>query len=378
MKILIIMSGYFPGKKYGGPPVSVSNFCSLLSEETCYIVTRNHDMGETMPYELETNTWIKRENCLVMYLEDYDYKKSTFETIIRNLKPDVLYLQGLFQECIVPCLVLAKKQGIKVLLAPRGELCAGAFRKKYKKIPYICVLRLTGLLSNVHFQSTSDEESAAIWRYLVADKSKIHFLPNIPSIPEQKYDRPEKNPGEARFVFLSRIHPKKNLLFALKCLESVAGFAEYDIYGPIEDEDYWHECEHVIVNLPKNVRVNYCGMVSHEEVHQIMAAYDAFLFPTLSENYGHVIAEALAVGTPVLVSDQTPWRALKEKAAGWDIPLSDPEEWKNIINSIVECGEEPMGKLHQGARTLFQERNRLETIKEEYWRVLSAMIEEAP
>ena len=52
MKILIIMGGFFPGKKYGGPPVSVDNFCSLIKEDAdCYIVTHNHDMGEEEPYQ---------------------------------------------------------------------------------------------------------------------------------------------------------------------------------------------------------------------------------------------------------------------------------------------------------------------------------------
>ena len=39
MKILIIAEGYFPGKKYGGPPVSVKNFCQLMSEYNFNIVT---------------------------------------------------------------------------------------------------------------------------------------------------------------------------------------------------------------------------------------------------------------------------------------------------------------------------------------------------
>ena len=50
------MEGFFPGKKYGGPPVSVLNFCRLMKEYSCYIVTKNHDLGETVPY-LVNNGW---------------------------------------------------------------------------------------------------------------------------------------------------------------------------------------------------------------------------------------------------------------------------------------------------------------------------------
>ena len=50
MKILIAMDGYFPGQKFGGPPVSTDNFCSLMCEHECYIVTKNHDLDEKTPY----------------------------------------------------------------------------------------------------------------------------------------------------------------------------------------------------------------------------------------------------------------------------------------------------------------------------------------
>lgn len=135
----------------------MDNFCSLIKED-CFIVTHNHDKGDTSAYEgIESGVGLKRDNCSVMYLPDEKYNKNTFEQVIKDLHPDILYLQGLFQQCLLPCLQLAKKYNINVLLAPRGELCAGAFKKKYKKILYIAYLKVMGLIRNVEFQSTSDE-----------------------------------------------------------------------------------------------------------------------------------------------------------------------------------------------------------------------------
>ena len=341
MKILIIMAGFFPGKKYGGPPVSADNFCSLLNDEECYIVTSNHDMNETIPYKnIESNIWIDRGNCKIKYLSDIDYRAENFEKAIVELRPDVLYLQGLFQACIFPCLKLAKKYNIKVMLAPRGELCAGAFIKKYKKLPYIAFLKVNGLLKNVSFQSTSEEESVAIERYLGAKKEKIHYLTNIPSIPKKKYIRRTKVVGEGRFIFLARIHPKKNLLSAIQYFMEVSGKVIFDIYGPIEDEAYWDECQNAIKKLPANIKVNYCGLVSHDEVHELFSQYDAFIFPTFSENYGHVIAESLVVGTPVIISDQTPWNSVNDAHAGWAISLDKGKLFVSAIQEIVNSPED--------------------------------------
>ena len=76
------MGGFFPGKKYGGPPVSVDSFCSLMKTDECYIITHNHDKGEKSPYiNILSGKWISRENCNVMYLPDNEYTKNTFEKV---------------------------------------------------------------------------------------------------------------------------------------------------------------------------------------------------------------------------------------------------------------------------------------------------------
>lgn len=370
MKILIVMAGFFPGKEYGGPPVSVDNFCSLMKED-CFIVTHNHDKGDNSAYEgIESGVWVKRDNCSVMYLPDEKYNKNTFEQVIKDLNPDILYLQGLFQQCVLPCLQLAKKYSIRVLLAPRGELCAGAFKKKYKKIPYITFLKVMGLIRNVEFQSTSDEETEAIQKILKADENRVHFLTNIPSIPKKEYEHTGKVSGKGKFVFLSRIHPKKNLISAIKYFGGVHGEAVFDIYGPIEDESYWKECQIEIEKLPQNVSVNYCGLVSHDEVHEVFSKYDAFLFPTFSENYGHVIAEALAVGTPVIISDQTPWSSIIDFGAGFAIDLDDHDMFSNSIQAIIDMNFASFNAISDSAKKMFTKKAKLDELRLTYSQLL--------
>lgn len=370
MKILIIMSGFFPGKKYGGPPVSTDNFCTLMKDSAdCYILTHNHDMGESFPYPNIVEGWNNRGNAKVKYVSDREYNSRTFENTIQEVQPDYIYLQGLFQECVFPCLKIAKKHHKKVVLAPRGELCAGAFKKKYKKIPYIAALRMMGLLDNVVFQSTSDEETDAIGKYLGASKDWIHLLTNIPSIPQNLPKRNVKIAGDGKFVFISRILWKKNLLNAIKYFRGIKGNATFDIYGPKEDESYWKECEKTISNLPSNVNVNYCGVLSHDEIHKTFCQYDAFLFPTLSENYGHVIAEALITGCIPIISDQTPWTDMNESSAGWALPLSDEDAFKNAIQKVVDMDDEVIKVKRQAIKAYLKDKLQLDKLKAEYLQV---------
>ena len=99
MKILIFAGGFFPGKTFGGPPVSVDNFCSLMKEYDCYIVTSEHDNGTTERYKGIVDGWNDRGNAKVLYLSDKDYFSiRKHDSIVKEIKPDVIYLQSLFQE----------------------------------------------------------------------------------------------------------------------------------------------------------------------------------------------------------------------------------------------------------------------------------------
>src|SRR5690606_2741866 len=150
----------------------------------------------------------------------------------------------------------------------------------------------------------------------------VFLAPNLPARKEKdtfQSVRVGKVPGHARFIFLSRINPIKNLLFALELLRELQGNVELDVAGPPQGV-YWQQCRELINTMPPNVTVNYRGSVPHEQVPETLAAAHFFLLPTLNENFGHAIFEAFAVGLPVIISDQTPWQALQEKGIGWDIP----------------------------------------------------------
>jgi len=92
----------------------------------------------------------------------------------------------------------------------------------------------------------------------------------------------------------------------------------------------------LISQLPSNIKVNYLGSVSSNDVIRIFGRYDLFFFPTAGENYGHVIAESLTSGTPVLVSTETPWRHLQADGLGWDIDLVQMDSFVEIIDRLAQ------------------------------------------
>ena len=114
-----------------------------------------------------------------------------------------------------------------------------------------------------------------------------------------------------------------------------AADVEFTIYGPIEDRHYWSRCEDAIRTLPPNIQVRYAGPVEHAQVSDALVQHDVILFPTLGENYGHVIVEAMMAGCLVVLSDRTPWRNLVETGIGWDLPLEQPERFRAVLEECI-------------------------------------------
>ncbi|MDT4865495.1 Glycosyl transferases group 1 [compost metagenome] len=146
----------------------------------------------------------------------------------------------------------------------------------------------------------------------------------------------KKNDGVLKIIFLSRLSPMKNLDFALQVLIHLNCNIQFDIYGPVEDPRYWEKCKLLIEALPDNINCTYFGSAAPENVRNIFSSYDLFFFPTRGENYGHVVAESISVGTPVLLSDQTPWRNLEADGLGWDIPLDNIHKFADKINIVAQ------------------------------------------
>ena len=372
-RVIIANGGFLPAKTYGGPVVSIDNLCSFLHEDIdFFVICTNHELGVSQKLDHIVDGWNDRGNCKVRYFADAEVTKEKLKNVVDEINPDTIYINSLFDAMwTIPLLKIAKEKGIKVLLAPRGQLCKNAFIGKYKKIPYIIYLKTLGLLKNVHFQSTSEEETGTIKKYLGGTDERIHFLTNLPSLPKVELTHPKKEPGKASFVFFSRIVPKKNLISALEFFEGIKGEVSFDIYGPIEDEGYWKECQSAISELPENIDVKYKGLIDHDLVFNVLSQYDAFLFPTWSENFGHVISEALFSECPAIISDQTPWRGLEEAGAGWDLGLDEYEKYQQAIQTIINQNNVEHTKMSKGAVEFAKRQFDLERLKSEYTIALS-------
>lgn len=339
MKIAIFYSGYLPGELYGGPVTSIYNFTELMGENNeIFIICTNHDLKSSVPYKGIKQGWNSVGKAHVMYLSDSEYNKTKFSEVLSETKPDLIYASSIFSvKQTYPLFDLSREKNIPLLLAPRGELNKNALSmKKCKKKAYILMLKAFKKLSDVYFQATSDEERNNIIQTLKSNEDKVFLLPNVPALPIQK-ENLKKKPGNLKICFVGRIVENKNLLIALNAVVLANSNVEFDIFGPIEDKDYYEKCQQIIVKAPSNVIIQYRGAVSPAKMRNIYSEYDCLISPTRFENYGQAIVEAMLNDVPVIISKgTTPWDDIEEKGAGFVVPIEDVKAYVSIIDALAE------------------------------------------
>ena len=348
-KCLIFLRYYLPGFQSGGPVRSVSNLVDAIGDRfDFYIVTSNRDFLKAEPYDCVEAGWNVVGKAKVLYLEQNCLSVRLVRRLVMEIKPAVIYLNSFFDPSFsLPVLVLKTLRGASfppVICAPRGELAAGAMEQKtLRKRLYIFAFRLFGLPRKVALHATSRQEARDL-RERLSEKSEVFLAANLFSrdagLARSVLVGDHGNDGVFRLAFLSRIHPKKNLDFAIECLHGVTGNVEFNIYGPVDDESYWHRCLRKAEKLPSNIKLNFHGPVAHSEVQPTLQKNDLFFFPTKSENFGHVIIEALQAGLPVITSDRTPWNTLASLEIGACLPLVNTSPFSDRINEISKWTDE--------------------------------------
>ena len=361
-RVLALIGTYLPGYKAGGPLRTIENLVATLGQEFDFkIVTLDRDLGETSPYPgIVTNQWVRVGQADVLYLQPGLRGLLDMWALLRSVdRQTVLYLNSFFARrfSMLPALMrwlgLCRPQSL--VLAPRGEFSLGALGlKRMQKSLYLRMARGLGIYRRTIWQASSEFEAQDIRRQfpelqsgeaaaggqaLNRTRSSSVIMTAIDLLGATTL-RPQSNrqkkSGELRIVFVGRCSRMKNLSGALRLLAGLKGDVSFDLYGPVEDAEYWRECQSIIAGLPVNVRVRNNGEIEHKEIARVFAEHDLLLLPTLGENFGHVIGEALAVGCPVLISDQTPWRNLESEGVGWDIPLAETERFQSVLQQCVD------------------------------------------
>lgn len=371
----------------GGPARSVPLVCHALSQYAdIEISTIQSDDQVSVPNSVTVHAFaqtlhspLRASKGLRQHLLTADY--------------DVLNAHGLWQLPTHYAVKSALSREKPLVITPRGMLEPGALQFSHWK------KHLSGWLwqnRDLHratcIHATSQMEADNCRRYGL--KNPIAVVPNgidlseYPLKQEGRTFLSDHSSGEKRqLLFLSRIHPKKGLCHLLEAwaqLPHVHGEWQLVIAGSDdgghEDElkkmatDLqldWSDC---VDNPQRQVSIigshlstsslHFPGALFGDDKLRAYQEAELFVLPTLSENFGMVIPEALACGTPVITTKGAPWSELETTGSGWWIDVgTDP--LKDCLEQALRCSSEELRQMGAGGRKLVEEHYSIDSVAQQ-------------
>jgi glycosyltransferase involved in cell wall biosynthesis len=305
----------------GGPSRSVPAICCALAQRGVHVslVTQRFGSRITTAQLPSSGTFStvyshgwRSKRLRFAYSTGFRAKlKSEYE----RFRPAIIHDHGVWLPSNVAAATMARFAHIPLVVSPRGMLEGWSLthHATRKRIAWHLYQR-KALSGATAFCATSRAEAEQIRK--LGFTQPIAVIPNGVVVPELRKDGPERQ-GKSRALFLSRIHPKKGLPDLLQAWARIRPKGwELCIVGP-DENGHLAQVVALVARLGLQDCVCFPGPASDTEKWNLYADSDLFVLPTHSENFGIVVAEALAAGVPVITTKSAPWGALLERDCGW-------------------------------------------------------------
>ena len=238
--------------------------------------------------------------------------------------PDTLiHLHGIWDPLTQLVARFAQNNQIPYIISPHGMLEPWSLSQKKLKKKLALMSYLRGDLRQAHaVHATADSEATNLARLGV--ESDIFVIPNGISLADVQL-RSETRNEIRKVVFMSRIHPKKGIEMLIDAWGHLNRKDwECNIIGPGE-ADYVQSLKERASACGNSDNIRICDPLAEEKKWEAYVHADLFVLPTYSENFGLVVAEAMAAGLPVITTTGTPWTNLNELGCGWCVePALEP------------------------------------------------------
>lgn len=177
--------------------------------------------------------------------------------------------------------------------------------------------------------------------YKCVDGRKIHIIPYgfpLTIEKEREVDIPLK------LLYVGNLSQLKGLSYMFDAVNHFGNKVQLTIIG--EGKLLASELKDVLS------RYNYLGAKSHDDVLREMEKADILLFPTLTDGFGMVVTEAMAMGTPVIATTNSCGRdIIKNGANGWLISIQNAKAIQSVIEDIIENPSIMTRIIHEALRT---------------------------
>ncbi|MEG4441197.1 hormogonium polysaccharide biosynthesis glycosyltransferase HpsP [Microcoleus sp. AT9_B5] len=347
---------------YGGPSQMVLGLSAALASQ-CIDVTiittdSNGDIGQ-LPLDVPLNQPIQQNGYQIIYFRcspfrRYKFSLSLLQWLNNNARQfDLAHIHALFSPVTTFAATIARYHKLPYIMRPCGMLDpADLQKKKHLKQIYAAVLERPNLAGAAAIHFTSKEEAK------ISERFGLNFTGKMPvprdlviplGVTGGLFPKRLRESQVPIILFMSRIEPKKGLDLLIPALESILGSGiefHFILAGSNpQDADYETQIKVQIHNSSLAKYTTITGFVSGDLKVELLTKADLFVLPSYYENFGIAVAEAMAAGVPVAISDRIHIAEdIQQAEAGWVGPL----EVGAIANSIKSALLNPQERQRRG------------------------------
>ena len=317
---LHVIAGLDPA--HGGPSYTVPRLCAALGDAGAEVELLSVALRDMTSSDTSLKAYRDRRFCWdytrVPVLGQLRYSSGLAHALRQAVSgADLVHNHGLWLIPNVQAGRIVAKAKKPFVVAPRGMLGPAALEfSRSKKRLFWHLLQGAVVRSAACIHATSEQEYQEVRAFGL--KNPVAIIPNGIDLPPPPSGPIANDHSERTVLSLGRIHPKKGLdrlVRAWAHLERKYPDWRLRIIGPGE-VGYDKELRTLAATLNLH-RVSIEGPVYGDAKLAVMRAADIFVVPSLNENFAITVAEALAVGTPVIATKGTPWPALETQGCGW-------------------------------------------------------------
>ncbi len=370
----------------GGPVRAIIDLSTKLAEQghTVKIITLNDkDAPETWKSNPKSNP--QTITLGPMQSKGFFLSASQKNQVAQAFKDaDVIHVHGIWEQLTRVISSLARKNNIPYIISLRGMLDDWSMdQRRTKKQLYLKLGGSKMLNSAAIIHCTAEGELLQSKKWF--PKTEGCVVPNLlnlepyetmPSIDIAKSAFPMFDSGDPVLLYLSRLHYKKgveHLIEAIKILKDTGSKHRLLIAGD-GDKAYESKLKNLTKTLDLNDEVAFVGLVVGDQKLSLYRASDLFVLPTSQENFGFVLYESLAAGTPLVTTKGVDtWPELQEQAGA----IICDQDAQSIASTIKELTKDPaeLDRIGQiGRQWIFDKMHPDQVIKqfeEMYSRVLA-------
>lgn len=290
---------------------------------TAYIQLLSKELGRHSDLHIVSHASdnpVELENCQIHFIASWKHiveMKRQWHYLLYEFKPDIVHINC----CWMPGCALtqqwAQQAGYKVVLTPHGMLEPWIMKRHYwtRKVPALLLYQKRAVMKANYLHATAISEKENLLR--LGYNNRIEVIAN--GIDVDNITMKSSWKRNKTILFLSRVHVKKGINFLIEAVAALKDTLNgYRIVVAGEGEsEYIRELQLMAEKLGVADICQFAGGVYGDQKWQMLREADLFVLPTHSENFGIVVAEALACGTPVITTQGTPWQELESWHCGW-------------------------------------------------------------